>query len=229
MAERYESRCVLIARCDQRDSAGRKAGSHARWQDLLLSAPQLAAGSFLATMLLAVGAALGFAPASPISRSAVRPSRAAPLMASPLDAVASPLNKWAPAAAAAGGSPLDDLPLEVKALFAIIPIVGVLGLLKSNGMLGSDAPTVGLGETREDLGPEAAVPPACSKALARPCGHPPPQRLARCPKTYLRPRGEPLPRGGPREAAVTLWCQPRATEYTRHWRPPRRRRRKRPT
>ena len=25
LAERYESRCVLIARCDQRDSAGRKA------------------------------------------------------------------------------------------------------------------------------------------------------------------------------------------------------------
>tara|TARA_B100000795_G_C22431219_1_gene298259 strand:+ start:61 stop:405 length:345 start_codon:yes stop_codon:yes gene_type:complete len=113
-------------------------------------------------MLLAVGAALGFAPASPISRSAVRPSRAAPLMATPLDAVAGPLNKWAPdaAAAAAGGSPLDGLPLEVKALFAIIPIVGVLGLLKSNGMLGSDAPTMGLGESREDLGPEAAVPAA---------------------------------------------------------------------
>jgi hypothetical protein len=78
-------------------------------------------------------------------------------MATPLDAVAGPLNKWAPAAAAAGGSPLDDLPLEVKALFAIIPIVGVLGLLKSNGMLGTDAPTLGLGETREDLGPEAAA------------------------------------------------------------------------
>ena len=127
-------------------------------------------------MLLAVGAVLGFAPASPFSRSAVRPSRAAPLMATPLDAVAGPLNKWAPAAAAAGGSPLDDLPLEVKALFAIIPIVGVLGLLKSNGMLGTDAPTLGLGETREDLGPEAAVPPSWSKAalaLARAATHHP--------------------------------------------------------
>ena len=78
-------------------------------------------------------------------------------MASPLDAVASPLNKWAPAATAAAGSPLDDLPLEVKALFAIIPIVGVLGLLKSNGMLSSDAPTLNLGQDRADVTPEAAA------------------------------------------------------------------------
>ena len=108
-------------------------------------------------MLLALTAALGFAPApiSPLSRSAVRAGR--PLMATPLDAVASPLNKWAPAAAA-GGSPLDGLPLEVQALFAIIPIVGVLGLLKSNGMLGDNAPTLGLGDSREDLAPEAVVP-----------------------------------------------------------------------
>lgn len=107
-------------------------------------------------MLLALTAALGFAPApiSPLSRSAVRAGR--PLMATPLDAVASPLNKWAPAAAA-GGSPLDGLPLEVQALFAIIPIVGVLGLLKSNGMLGDNAPTLGLGDSREDLAPEAVA------------------------------------------------------------------------
>ena len=107
--------------------------------------------------MLALTAALGFAPApiSPLSRSAVRAGR--PLMATPLDAVASPLNKWAPAAAA-GGSPLDGLPLEVQALFAIIPIVGVLGLLKSNGMLGDNAPTLGLGDSREDLAPEAVVP-----------------------------------------------------------------------
>ena len=155
-------------------------------------------------MLLAVGAALGFAPASPFSRSAVRPSRAAPLMATPLDAVAGPLNKWAQAAAAAG-SPLDNLPREVKALLVIIPIVRVLGLLKSNGMLGTDAPTLGLGETREDLGPEAAVLPSWSKAaLARPCGHPPPQRLAHLLRANLWPRGEPSPRGCPREAAVGL-------------------------
>ena len=117
-------------------------------------------------MLLALTAALGFAPApiSPISRSAVRGCRAAPLMVNPLEAVASPLNKWAPAAASsAGGSSLDGMPLEVKALFAIIPIVGVLGLLKANGMLGANAPTLGLGDSREDLAPEAAVPQACSK------------------------------------------------------------------
>ena len=122
-------------------------------------------------MLLALTAALGFAPApiSPISRSAVRGCRAAPLMVNPLEAVASPLNKWAPAAAAsAGGSSLDGMPLEVKALFAIIPIVGVLGLLKANGMLGANAPTLGLGDSREDLAPEAAVPQACSKSLAHP-------------------------------------------------------------
>ena len=124
-------------------------------------------------MLLALTAALGFAPApiSPISRSAVRGCRAAPLplMVNPLEAVASPLNKWAPAAASsAGGSSLDGMPLEVKALFAIIPIVGVLGLLKANGMLGANAPTLGLGDSREDLAPEAAVPQACSKSLAHP-------------------------------------------------------------
>ena len=128
-------------------------------------------------MLLAAAASLGFAPASPLSRSAVvRPSRAvAPLMATPLDAVAGPLNKWAPAADAAGGSPLDDLPLEVKALFAIIPIVGVLGLLKSNGMLGSDAPTLNLGQDRGDLTPEAAAAAAGSNTPARssPCATPP--------------------------------------------------------
>ena len=110
-------------------------------------------------------------------------------MATPLDAVAGPLNKWAPAAAAAGGSPLDDLPLEVKALFAIIPIVGVLGLLKSNGMLGADAPTLGLGETREDLGPEAAVPPSWSKAaLALPCRTHHPRDWPAC----LRPVSGPV-------------------------------------
>ena len=122
-------------------------------------------------MLLALTAALGFTPApiSPNSRSAVRACRAAPLMATPLDAFASPLNKWAsPAVVSAGGSSLDGLPLEVKALFAIIPIVGVLGLLKANGMLGDNAPTLGLGDSREDLAPEAAVPQACSKSLAHP-------------------------------------------------------------
>ena len=122
-------------------------------------------------MLLALTAALGFAPApiSPISRSAARGCRAAPLMVNPLEAVASPLNKWAPAAASsAGGSSLDGMPLEVKALFAIIPIVGVLGLLKANGMLGANAPTLGLGDSREDLAPEAAVPQACPKSLAHP-------------------------------------------------------------
>ena len=122
-------------------------------------------------MLLGLTAALGFAPApiSPNSHSAARAGRAAPLMATPLDAVASPLYKWTPAAvSSAGGSSLDGLPLEVKALFAIIPIVGVLGLLKANGMLGDNAPTLGLGDSREDLAPDAAVPQACSKSLAYP-------------------------------------------------------------
>ena len=161
-------------------------------------------------MLLAAAASLGFAPASPLSRSAVvRPSRAvAPLMATPLDAVAGPLNKWAPAAAAAGGSPLDDLPLEVKALFAIIPIVGVLGLLKSNGMLGSDAPTLNLGQDRGDLTPEAAAAAAGSNTPARssPCAPPPLQRSTR----WFRPdqlAGEESPRyvaAQEREAAVAL-------------------------
>ena len=82
---------------------------------------------------------------------------AAPLMATPIDAVVSPLNKWQPAAEAVAGSPLDGLPLEVKALFALIPVVGVLGLIKANGGLGGAAPTLGLGQGREELAPEAAA------------------------------------------------------------------------
>ena len=50
---------------------------------------------------------------------------------------------------------MDGLPIEVVALFALIPLVGVAGLIKSNGGLSVEAPTVGLGDAREDLTPSA--------------------------------------------------------------------------
>ena len=75
----------------------------------------------------------------------------------PYDAIASPLRKFeAPAAAAAGGNPLQDLPLEVTLLFAAIVFVGIAGLVKQSGALSDLAPTVGLGDSREDYADAAA-------------------------------------------------------------------------
>ena len=51
----------------------------------------------------------------------------------------------------------SDLPLEVIALFGVIVVVGILGLIKSNGGLSGAAPTVGLGDSREDFKEEAAA------------------------------------------------------------------------
>lgn len=101
-----------------------------------------------------------FAPlpvASPLNSRATSRGRAC-RMASPLESLASPLTFKAAGSAGsavAAGSLLDDLPPEVLALFAIIPLVGLAGLVKSNMDLNPDAPTVSLGETRDELAPEA--------------------------------------------------------------------------
>ena len=82
------------------------------------------------------------------------------MVATPLDALASPLRKFeAPVAAAApdGANPLTDLPIEVIGLFALIIVVGIAGLVKESGALSESAPTVELGETREDKMEEAAA------------------------------------------------------------------------
>ena len=82
-----------------------------------------------------------------------------------MDALAGPLRKWelpADAAGAAtaapdGANPLTDLPIEVIGLFGFIILVGIAGLVKESGALSQTAPTVGLGETREELSDEAAA------------------------------------------------------------------------
>ena len=115
-------------------------------------------------MLALVAPLLGFMPTiQPFSRAArCRPTT---MIVTPLDAVSSPLRKFEVAStAAAAGSPLDDLPFEVIALFATIVLVGILGLVKTGGGLPDTAPTVGLGETREDLAPAAAEAEASSQA-----------------------------------------------------------------
>ena len=49
------------------------------------------------------------------------------------------------------------MPIEVIGLFAVIILVGIAGLVKESGALNESAPTVGLGETREELSEEAAA------------------------------------------------------------------------
>merc|ERR1719453_1421850 len=81
------------------------------------------------------------------------------MLDNPLDAVAAPLRKFEGAGAAAaakqGGSPLDGAPFEVVALFAVLVLVGVVGLVRSSGALNDLAPTVGLGESRDEKQAEA--------------------------------------------------------------------------
>ena len=109
-------------------------------------------------MMLAIDvvALLSFAPSCGHKRPSIahgyeRPS-IAHLRMSALDVIASPLRKFEPTnAAAGGGSITDGLPLEVVALFSAIVLVGVAGLIKQSGGLSGLAPTVGLGEQREDL------------------------------------------------------------------------------
>ena len=82
----------------------------------------------------------------------------------PLDAVASPLRKFEPQAAAgaktmaeaaASNNMLADAPIEVYLLFGTLIVVGIAALVKSAGGLPDLAPTVGLGESREELKAEA--------------------------------------------------------------------------
>lgn len=110
-------------------------------------------------MLLAATVA-AYAFAAPSVLAPARPTgvaRSLPRMAGPLDAVAGPLQKWVPAAAEVSGSPLDGLPPEVIALFVAIPLVGIAGLFKANGGLGDNAPTLDLGQSRDDAQPAAAA------------------------------------------------------------------------
>ena len=41
-------------------------------------------------------------------------------------------------------------------LFAVIALVGIVGLARSAGLLSDEAPTVGLGESRDEVTPRAA-------------------------------------------------------------------------
>ena len=115
-------------------------------------------GNFIAMLSGAICAALAFAP-GPAFRPVVGNGRmgSLPVMAaSPIDAIASPLNKWqaavpdaagAAAATPEAGALLQDLPFEVAALFAVIAIVGVGGLVKQSGLLdtiGEKAAAAGL-------------------------------------------------------------------------------------
>ena len=106
-------------------------------------------------MLSVLATPLAFAPAAfrPV-HVMMRPAAPIIMLDTPLDALASPLRKWeVPADAAAvdpNANPLTDLPIEVAALFGFIILVGIAGLVKQSGALSESAPTVGLGETRED-------------------------------------------------------------------------------
>ena len=118
----------------------------------------------MALALLALAPLPGFSPVISSrgagANLALRPLRSTQLtmLDNPYDAIASPLRKFeAPPAVADGGNPLTDLPIEVGLLFGAILVVGVLGLLKQSGALTESAPTVGLGESREDLAPDAAA------------------------------------------------------------------------
>jgi hypothetical protein len=76
------------------------------------------------------------------------------MLDNPLDAVAAPLRKFE-GTGAASNDILKDLPIEVIALFAVILIVGVAGLVKNSGALPDSAPTVDLGGSRQDLAGQA--------------------------------------------------------------------------
>ena len=69
----------------------------------------------------------------------------------PYDAVASPLRKFEGAGGAAPNDILKDLPIEVIGLFSVLVLVGIAGLVKSSGGLPANAPTLGLGDKREDV------------------------------------------------------------------------------
>lgn len=111
--------------------------------------------------MLSSALSLGFTPAvrPPALRSVARVTPLS-MLENPYDAIASPLRKWEvppadPAAVADGANPLTDLPIEVVGLFGFIIIVGIIGLVKQSGALSEAAPTVGLGENREELTEEA--------------------------------------------------------------------------
>ena len=101
-------------------------------------------------MLLAAftSTALAFAPGAPLasSRRTCLLRKTAPVMG-PLEAIASPLNKWQASVPAAPAAPASssilppsptaglDFPPEFVALFAVIFGVGIIGLVRGSGVL----------------------------------------------------------------------------------------------
>ena len=71
------------------------------------------------------------------------------------------------AAPAVQGEILKDLPVEVALLFGAILLVGVAGLVKQSGVLTPNAPTVGLGESRDELAGSAAAAKATDESLSQ--------------------------------------------------------------
>jgi len=117
---------------------------------------------------LLAASALAFAPPARLGRPAIaartRASQQPTLLDNPIEAIASPLRKFEPSQAApATGSPLDGLPIEVGLLFGAILLVGVAGLVKQSGVLDASAPTIGLGESRDELVSSGAAKPAAER------------------------------------------------------------------
>jgi len=126
-----------------------------------------------------VATLLAFAPAPLSHRSPMRTHACSLRMLSPLEVVANPLRKFeAPVTSAAGASKtaaaaaasnniLADLPIEVIGLFAVLILAGIAGLVKSSGALSESAPTVGLGESREDLSDQAQTAEAEMESMTQ--------------------------------------------------------------
>ena len=115
-------------------------------------------------MLLAplVDALMGFTAGPAMPRTSSMPTLRTPAAGPHMDVystLASPMRKFEVAptdAAAASGNMFSDLPVEVALLFGAIVVVGIAGLVKSSGALSPSAPTVGLGESRDEKVEEAA-------------------------------------------------------------------------
>jgi hypothetical protein len=109
-------------------------------------------------MLTLTEAMLAFAPMHGGRADVRSPSRGVGIrmLQSPLEIVAAPLRKFegpgvGAVAATSSGNILAELPIEVIGLFALLVIVAVAGLLRSSGALSDSAPTVGLGDSRDQL------------------------------------------------------------------------------
>ena len=114
-------------------------------------------------MLALTTAAFSFAPSAHPRLPAVRATRASTPLMGPLETIASPLRKFDAPNAVSTGSMTDGAPLEVQALFAVIFLVGVAGLVRGSGVLDSAAVQTALASVKGDApaaAPEAASPVA---------------------------------------------------------------------